>query len=94
MKSMLCSLQTLHRLNWYGIKFHTQTHKAMYTTLARIEKAVIKVLDKAAYLFLTTMAILMGATAIFTICSGLDFVNIFGFVGLMGAAAGCWEFRK
>lgn len=93
---MPCSLQTLHRLNWYGIKFHTLTHRIMdmERSLTKFEKVLLKVLDKAAYLFLTTMAILMGATAIFTICSGLDFVNIFGFVGLMGAAAGCWEFRK
>lgn len=93
---MPCSLLTLHRLSWYGIKFHTLTHRIMdmERSLTKFEKVLLKVLDKAAYLFLTTMAILMGATAIFTICSGLDFVNIFGFVGLMGAAAGCWEFRK
>ena len=46
----------------------------MERSLTKFEKVLLKVLDKAAYLFLTTMAILMGATAIFTICSGLDFV--------------------
>lgn len=87
-------MQTLHRLNWYGIKFHTQTHKAMDTTLARIEKAVIKVLDKAAYVFLTAMAVIFALVAICTICTGLDIVNLFGFVGLAGAAYVCWNMRR
>ena len=94
MKSMPCSLQTLHRLNWYGIKFHTQTHKAMYTTLARIEKAVIKVLDKAAYVFLTAMSVIFALVAICTICTGLGIVNLFGCAGLAGASYVCWNMRR
>ena len=44
------------------------------TTLTRIEKAVIKVLDKAAYVFLTAMAVIFALVAICSICTGLDIV--------------------
>ena len=64
------------------------------TTLTRIEKAVIKVLDKAAYVFLTAMAVIFALVAICTICTGLNIVNLFGFVGLAGAAYVCWNMRR
>lgn len=66
----------------------------MDTTLARIEKAAIKVLDKAAYVFLTAMAVIFALVAICTICTGLDIVNLFGFVGLAGASYVCWNMRR
>lgn len=78
-----------------GLSFTHTTHKAMdTTTLARIEKAVIKVLDKAAYVFLTAMSVIFALVAIFTICTGLELVNLFGFVGLAGASYVCWNMRK
>ena len=87
-------MRTLHRLNWYGIKFHTQTHKAMETTLTRIEKVAVKVLDKAAQIFLTAMAVIFAVVAICTICTGLGIVNLFGCAGLAGASYVCWNMRR
>ena len=77
-----------------GLSFTHTTHKAMDTTLARIEKAVIKVLDKAAYVFLTAMAVIFALVAICTICTGLGIVNLFGCAGLAGASYVCWNMRR
>lgn len=66
----------------------------METTLTKIEKAVINVLDKAAYVFLTIMAVIFSLVGIITICTGFDIVNLFGFVGFMGAAYVCWNMRR
>ena len=64
------------------------------TTLTRIEKAVTKVLDKAANVFLTAMAVIFALVAICTICTGLGIVNLFGCAGLAGASYVCWNMRR
>lgn len=66
----------------------------METTLTRIEKVAVKVLDKAAYVFLTAMAVIFAVVAICTICTGLGIVNLFGCAGLAGASYVCWNMRR
>lgn len=66
----------------------------METTLTRIEKVAVKVLDKAAQIFLTAMAVIFAVVAICTICTGLGIVNRFGCAGLAGASYVCWNMRR
>ena len=49
----------------------------MEKTLTRIEKVAVKVLEKAAQIFLTAMAVIFAVVAICTICTGLGIGNLF-----------------
>lgn len=62
--------------------------------LNKIEKAIITLLDWAAYGFLTVMAVIFALVGIIAICTGFDIVNLFGFAGFIGAAFVCWNMRR
>lgn len=62
--------------------------------LTKIEKAIIKVIDKAAYVFLTAMAVMFLIIGLAAICTGFDIVRIFGFIASLFCASACWNFRK
>ena len=77
-----------------GLSFTHNTHRIMETTLSKVEKVLINVIEKAANAFITIMAVIFSLLAIVTICTGLDFVNLFGFVGFAGAAWFAWSIRR
>lgn len=66
----------------------------METTLTKFEKAVINAIDKAANVFITVMAVIFALVGIAVICTGLDFVNLWGFAAFMAAAWFLWSARR
>ena len=62
--------------------------------MSKAEKVLIKVIEKAADIFITGMAVIFSLLAVIIFLSGLDIVNIFGTIGAAGAAWFAWSIRR
>ena len=62
--------------------------------MKKFEKVIYDTIDKLANVFVTVMAVIFALMGICIICTGIDFVNLWGFVSAMGGAWFLWSARR